>query len=389
MDVLRRADLRELVERDGTWHVSIYMPTHRAAGREHQQDPIRLKNLLSQAENKLLEYDVHRTAMQEILRPAQELLENRKFWQHQSDGLAVFLSDGYSKIYHLPHRFEEMAAVSKSFYVKPILPLLNANGNFYLLAISINQVRLFQASRDSLSEIELQHMPTSMGEALQADDHQKNLGFHTGTDNSGGGERAAIFYGQGVEENKKDDILRYFRYVAEGLSGVIEEEESTPMVVAGVDYLLPLFREASTYRNLLEKGITGSPDRQDVNELHAQAWKIVEPIFIGNRQKALDRFSELHGQKNGLATSDLEEAVKAAVNGRVETLIVPLGVQKWGRYITETDSVEFEREATSENDDLLNFAALHTLLNSGNVYAVPREQFPGQGEIAAIFRYAL
>ena len=81
--------------------------------------------------------------------------------------------------------------------------------------------------------------------------------------------------------------------------------------------------------------------------------------------------------------------MKAAVNGRVETLIVPIGVQKWGRYITETDSVEFEREATQENDDLLNFAAVHTLLNSGNVYVVPREQFPGQGEIAAIFRYAL
>lgn len=388
MDVLRRADLRELVEKDGTWHVSIYMPTHRAAGREQQQDPIRLKNLLSQAENKLLEYNVNRTDAEEMLKPAQELLEDRKFWQHQSDGLAVFLTDGYSKIYHLPHRFEEMAAVSKSFYVKPILPLLNVNGNFYILAISINQVRLFQASRDSLSEIELQNMPTSMGEALQEDDHQKNLGFHTGTDNSGGGERAAIFYGQGVEANKKEDILRYFRYVDEGLSGLVEEE-SAPMVVAGVDYLLPLFREASTYRNILEEGITGSPDRQDVNELHAQAWKIVEPIFIGNQQKALDRFSELHGQNNGLATNDLEEAVKAAVNGRVETLIVPLGVQKWGRYITETDSVEFEGEATSENDDLLNYAAVHTLLNSGNVYAVPREQFSDQGDIAAIYRYAL
>lgn len=388
MDVLRRVDLRELVEREGTWHVSIYMPTHRAAGREQQQDPIRLKNLLTQAENRLLEYNVHRTDAEEMLRPAHELLEDRKFWQYQSDGLAVFLSEGYSKVYHVPHRFEEMAAVSKSFYVKPILPLLNVNGNFYILAISINQVRLFQASRDSMSEIELQNVPTSMGEALQEDDHQKNLGFHTGTDNSGGGERAAIFYGQGVEANKKEDILRYFRYVDQGLDGLLEEE-SAPMVVAGVDYLLPLFREASTYRNLLEEGIAGSPDRQDVNELHAQAWKIVEPIFIGNQQKALDRFSELHGQKNGLATSDLEEAVKAAVNGRVETLIVPLGVQRWGRYITETDSVEFEREATSENDDLLNFAAVHTLLNSGNVYAVPREQFPGEGEIAAIFRYVL
>lgn len=388
MDVLKRTDLKELVENDGKWHVSIYLPTHRAAGREQQQDPIRLKNLLAQAEKKLLEYDVRRPDMEEMLRPAQELLEDRNFWQHQSDGLAVFLSDGYSKIYHLPKRFEEMATVSKSFYVKPILPLLNVNGNFYILAISINQIRLFQASRDNVSEIELENVPTSMGEALQVDDHQKNLGFHTGTDNSGGGERAAIFYGQGVEANKKDDILRYFRYVDEGLSGLLDDE-SAPMVVAGVDYLLPLFREASSYRNIMGEGITGSPDRQDINDLHAQAWKVVEPIFLENQQKALDRFAELHGQGNGLATSDLEEAVKAAVIGRVETLIVPLGVQKWGRYNPETDSVTFDEETTQENDDLFNFAAVHTLLNSGNVYAVPTDQFPDQGEIAAILRYAL
>jgi hypothetical protein len=103
----------------------------------------------------------------------------------------------------------------------------------------------------------------------------------------------------------------------------------------------------------------------------------------------VDRFIELHGQQNGLATSDLESAVKAAVAGRVETLIVPLGVQKQGRYDPETDSVRVESEATPENDDLLNFAAVQTLLNSGNVYAVPADQFPNSGDIAAIFRYAM
>jgi hypothetical protein len=160
-------------------------------------------------------------------------------------------------------------------------------------------------------------------------------------------------------------------------------------LIAGVDYLHPLFRNASTYRNLLEQGIIGNPDRQDVNELHTQAWKLVEPIFMDNQQQALDRFAELHGQQNGLASRDLEPVVRAAVGGRVETLIVPLGVQMWGRYDPETDSVRLDPEPTPWNDDLLNFAAAQTLLNSGNVYAVPQDQIPGQGEIAAIYRYAI
>jgi hypothetical protein len=217
------------------------------------------------------------------------------------------------------------------------------------------------------------------------------LGFQTETQNTvggTGGERPAVFYGQGVEDHKKDDILRYFQKVNDGLTRQFEDE-STPLLIAGVDYLHPLYRNANTYRNILDEGLIGNPDRQDVNELHSQAWKLVEPIFLMNQQQALDRFAELHGQQKGLASSDLEPVVRAAVGGRVETLIVPLGVQRWGRYDPETDSVRLDSEPTPWNQDLLNFAATQTLLNSGNVYAVSQDQLPQRAEIAAVYRYAI
>ena len=100
------------------------------------------------------------------------------------------------------------------------------------------------------------------------------------------------------------------------------------MVVAAVDYLIAIYQQASTYHNLLNQSVVGSPDRKDLKELHASAWKVVKPIFMRNQQQAIDRFNELHGQKNGLATNDLDTAVKAAIGGRVETLLVPLGRQK-------------------------------------------------------------
>lgn len=388
MDILKRSDLQELIETNGEWHVSLYMPTERA-GAEQQQNPIRLKNLMAEAEEKLLGYGVRRPDVEEMLRPAEELLSNREFWQHQSDGLAVFLSDGVSRIYRLPQRFEELVVVGKKFHAQPLLPLFSGNGNFYILALNLNQTRLFLASRDDLSEVEFENMPTSLAESLEGGDLQKNLGFHTSTDNtSGGGERPAIFYGQGVEDDRKEDILRYFQHVEDVLAGA-RDDESAPMVLAGVDYLIPLYREVSKYRNLLDEDIVGSPARQDIKDLHAKAWKLVEPIFMRNQQQAIDRFSELHGQQNGLATSDLDAAVKAAIGGRVETLIVPLGVQKWGRYDPAQDAVLLDPEPTTENEDMVNFAATQTILNSGNVYAVPAEQLPGGGDVAAILRYAI
>ena len=387
MDVLNITDLRELVEHVGKWYVSIYMPTHRT-GRDRQQDPIRLRNLMNEAEKELLEFGVPTSQAHEVRRAEEALLSDREFWQQRGDGLAFFLSDGYSKTFRLPGRFEEQIVVSKSFHVKPLLPLLNGTGIFYILAVSLNRVRLFKASRDTVSEMELIDMPTSMDDALQIEEVQKNLGFRTDTAPPGGGERPAIYYGQGAENDRKDDILQYFHKVDEGLARLLREE-SAPMVIAGVDYLIPLYRSASSYRNLLEQGITGNPDRLEGSELHSQAWKIIEPIMMRNQQQALERFAELLGQQKGLASSDLEQVVRAAAGGRVETLIVPLGMKRWGQYEPEHDTVRVDPGPTPWNTDLLNFAVIQTLINSGNVYAVPQDQLPNQAEIAAIYRYAI
>ena len=85
----------------------------------------------------------------------------------------------------------------------------------------------------------------------------------------------------------------------------------------------------------------------------------------------------------------LERAVKAARYGRVDTLFVPLGIQHWGRVEADGDEVVIENEPRLENEDLLDFAAAQTILNSGMVFAVPPEELPGNGDLAAILRYSI
>ena len=88
-----------------------------------------------------------------------------------------------------------------------------------------------------------------------------------------------------------------------------------------------------------------------------------------------------------MASADLKTVVKAANFGRVETLFVPLGVQRWGHYDTQQNKMILEENPNPGNEDLLDFAATHTLFNSGKVYAVQPENLPGDGELAAIMRY--
>ncbi|HLO15082.1 MAG TPA: hypothetical protein VK206_09645, partial [Anaerolineales bacterium] len=337
MDNLNPTALKSLIAQQGKWCVSLYMPTHRV-GRDQQQDPIRLKNLLAEAETKLLANGVRRPEVQKLMRPAEELLWNSDFWQHQSDGLAIFLTNDFSVIYHLPTEFEELLILHNTFHIKPLLPMLGRVGKFYVLAISLNNVRLFQGTPDTINEIAL-NFPTSMHEALWRDEPEKYLNLHSSSaslNESRGG--TAIFHGHNVADEEKDNILRFFHTVNQGLNTLIEEK-TVPMILAGVDYLLPIYREASTYRNVLEDGITGNPDRENLNELHEQAWKIVKPIFEESQKKAFEKYQQLSGQQSALATNDLSTAVKAAKFGQVETLFVPLGVRIWGRYDSENNKV--------------------------------------------------
>ncbi len=389
MDTLKQADLKQLTETSGEWCVSMYMPLHRF-GREKQQDPIRIKNLVANAEKMLLETGMGKPEVQELLRPVEDLLKDDEFWQHQSDGLAVFLSPDVYRIFRLPSRFDELLVISNNFQIKPLLPLLTNDGKFYVLALSMNEVRLFLGTRDTIEEIDLGDIPTNIQEALWMDDPEKHSDFHTGTGSTGGGGiRQAVFYGHGEKDSEeKTNILRFFQHIDRGLADLLDIKD-IPMVLAGVDYLLPIYHKASTYSALLDKGLEGNPEELRQDELHKLAWELVRPIVRNDQKEAFERFKQLNGQGDELASIDLKTIVRAANFGRIDTLIVPLGVQRWGRYVSPQNQVVLEPNPRAENEDLLDFAARHTLSNSGKVYAVPPEEMPGDGYLAAIMRYAV
>lgn len=387
MSLLSKSELKTLMEQHAQWCVSIFMPAHRA-GVEVQQDPIRLKNLLGHAEERLIESGFRSPEARELLKPAQELLEPAGFWRRQSDGLAIFVSPKVFRTYRLPVDFQELVAVSERFHIKPLLPLFTGDGRFYVLALSQNEVRLLQGTRYSVGQVDLENVPESLAEALKWDDPERRLQWHTRTGTTTDGTRAAIFHGHGVAsaDDPKDYIRRYFRQIDDGVSDLLRDERA-PLVLAGVDYVLPLYREANTYQHLLEEATTGNPEELSAEELHKQAWTILEPYFQRERKEAAAQYQRLAGAESELASNEVQEIVPAAYHGRVEILFAALGFQQWGSFDVHTNSVELRKEAKPGDEDLLDFAAAHTLLNAGTVYAVEAGKVPDGAPLAAVFRY--
>ena len=203
---------------------------------------------------------------------------------------------------------------------------------------------------------------------------------------SGSGSVTIHGQGGGSDESAKNDLLRYFRLVSDGLTEFLQGDR-VPLVLAGVEYLLPIYKEANTYPNLIETVITGNPDLLSADELHKSAWEILGPHFQAAQEEALAYYQQLAGQASERVANTLEKIVPAAFNGRVETLFVAAGVQQWGVFNPVTNKIEFHEQIESGDETLLDLAAVQTYLKGGIVYTVEPEKVPGGTNAAAVLRY--
>ena len=380
MNVLTRNNLKLLMEIHQGPCVSIFMPMHRS-GPETQQDPIRFKNLLREAEERLITQGLPAPEAKELLESAQKLLQGDLFHQHQSDGLGMFLSPEVFRYYLLPFVFKELVIVTDRFHIRPLLPLLSGDGRYYILALSQNKVRLLQGTHYSVNEVSLADVPKNLAETLRDDDSWKELQMHSGI-SGGQGKLSSVTHGSEVDS--KENIKRYFRRIDKGLHELVRDEQ-VPLVLAGVDYLHPIYKEVNTYPHLMEAGVGGNPERLSAKELHAQAWTVVRPYFQKAQQEAVDQYKQFIS--SGRASNRVRKIIPAAYHGRIELLFIVPDFQQWGTFDPSTDEIHLHKKEKTGDEDLLEFAAIQALLNGGTVYVVEAEKMPDTESLAAVFRY--
>ncbi|MEX2639115.1 MAG: hypothetical protein WD266_00415 [Balneolales bacterium] len=380
MDLLSTDELRELVEIRKPQSLSLFMPTHKT-GSGMMQDPIRLKNLLKKAENQLREQGVRH--IDDFLEPLQAKLRNPNFWQYMSEGLAVFHSSEITRFYRLPVVFNEFVTLNERFHIKPLMPVFSSNGPFFILALSQGKVRLLRGTRDTITELELREVPLSLEEFLKLDEYEKSQQFHTETGTAvGGGTRPAMFHGHEDVNERKEQIMRWFREIDHVVTPTLNGD---PLLLYGVEYLHPLYKRANNYTALLDQGVKGNPDNLKPKEIHEKSWSVMEPWFDREKEKDTVRFHELAG--TGKTASSVDDALPAAAHGRVDVLFVPFNSHYWGSYDPELTRVEQAGHQENGAEDLMDLTAAYTVVNSGKVYAVDQEAIPGGGEVAGVFRY--
>jgi hypothetical protein len=358
MSLLSKEDLYQLMDTNDELCLSIYMRTYRA-GKETQQGRIRLKNLLQEAEKKLIERGMRRTEAERFLAPIEELVFDNQFWQNQRDGLAIFLSGTVFHYYFLPLAFDEFMFIGQQFHVKPLVPFLSGDGQFYVLALSQNDVRIFRCSRASVQELEIDSIPHNLTEAMQYDDPQRQLQLHSNTLEGTNIKAAAIFHGQGIgPDDNKNNILRYFRLIDRGLHDLLRDEKA-PLVLMGVDFLLPIYRHANSYAFLTDEAIPGNPEELSAEDIQTLAWPLVEHYFHKAEQEALTYYGPFQG--TGRTIKEITEVVPASYNGQIELVFLAEGEKQWGIYDFAQNSVKIHSEPEPGDDELYDLAIRQTI----------------------------
>ena len=81
----------------------------------------------------------------------------------------------------------------------------------------------------------------------------------------------------------------------------------------------------------------------------------------------------------------------AAHKGPCVSVFMPMhrsgNFQQWGTFDPGTDEVHLHKKEKTDDEDLLEFTAIQTLLNGGNVYGVGAEKMPESDPFATVFRY--
>ncbi len=379
-------DVRSLLNHEGRPCISLYMPTH-PAGVEGRQDPVRLKNLLDSAAEQLAERGMRGGDIRELLAPARGLPNETEWWMHRGRGVALFLAPGRFEAFPLPSEVSEMLMVNERFAIGPLLALLPRE-RYLVLALSQNQVRLMEGDRYGLEVLETPQLSADLEELLSTPAAERVRQTQARTSEGGRpGRQAVIIHGHGgLEDAKKSEIEQHYRRIDAALEPVLRGE-TAPLLLAGVEHLMPIYRRVNSYRHVLQTQLAGNFDRAAPRELHALAWPLMEPHFEEARRNAWGAFHV--SRAGGHASSDVEDILPAAAEGRVGTLFLETGAHCWGTFDEPAGDVVRHGKQQAGDEDLLDLAAALTLRASGEVYAVPGEELAAEVVSQAVVRVEL
>ena len=385
--VLTKERFAELANYKSSCTISLFIPVHPSGVEVNEHfDPTNFKTRLQDVANRLAEKGHDQAFIQNLLEPGFDLVRNNEFWTEMTPGLAVFIAEGFFKYIKMPVAPTEELVIEPTFYVTPLIPVMTSKEYFYLLHISKQGCKLFKADAWGMQRVPVE-LPQSIEEV------KRISGMDATTFRSGSsGKRAAAasqegsYHGVGGgNPSDKDNILVYFEAVDDILWEKVFNKENAPLLLAGVEYEIPIYRSAADYHNVWPQNLSGNRDYQNITELYKDAKEVMQPYFEQRVNRALETY--LNNSANSKTSSIAADVIPASYYSQVSHLFVTKGEHIWGTFDEMSNELVFHDTPDEDGEDLIDNAVVKTLANGGEVFLLDKEKMPADCQIAAIMRF--
>jgi hypothetical protein len=300
--------------------------------------------------------------------------------------LAIFSAEGFFKVVGVHKSFEELAIVADSFHTKPLRHYLQTVDHFHVLGVTLHGIRLFEGNRHSLTEVELtSDTPKTITEALgdELTDKHTTVASYGGA----GGESSPMRHGHGgKKEETEKDTERFFRVVASKIYEQYTKQTGWPLILAALSEHQNLFKKVNKNPLLLSNGIVINPSSVSLEKLASMAWEIMEPEHNSKLEKLVSLFEQ--SKADGKGSDDYKDIAVAAVEGRIDTLIVEADKIIPVRITNIITGNTQKKDLTNPKvDDLLDDMGELVYKMGGQVMVLPPDKMPSDKGLAAIYRY--
>ena len=365
--------------------ISVYLCTTASTSVEsnRQKDFIAYKNKLQQLTASLKERNMDQTQIETILKPGYDLLRNEEFWSNLSHGLAVYMAEGFFKFIRLPLLSRDEVLINSSFYLTPLIPVMTVRDYFYVLVLSKKQAKLYRADAFAMHHVPVQGMPRGVDDVVHSEEKGDQDLFRTESAGAGSG---ANYHGIGTgRPDHKADLAMYFDEVDETLWKEVLNKENVPLLLVGVEYLIPIYKQVAKYKPIWDDAITGSHEHEDITVLYQQVRGKMQPYFEERVARALNVYGNQSATE--LTSSIPDDIIPAAHYGRVSQLFVVKGEHIWGKFDEMNNVLTVHSTQQGDDECLVDKTVIKTLLTGGEVFILPEEKMPAPGKIAALMRY--
>lgn len=361
--------------------ISLYQPTHRHRP-ESRQDLIRFNNLILEIKGSLKQKYPNKD-IQSLMKPFDQLAEDRIFWNHSTDGLAILANENKCIVYRLQRSVEELAVVADSFHIKPLIRTFQSADRYHVLGINRKTFTLYEGNRYGVEEIEIDgDVPQTVEEVLgdQYSQPYLNPGAY------GGAGGTPMFHGHGGRKDEIDkDTERFFRYVDKFILENYSNPMGIPLILAALDEHHGLFRTITNNPYLNPEGIKRDYATLSVEQIREDAWKVIQAYYLDKTRGLVERYNI--ERIKFLGSDDLAQVARSAVENRVDTLMIEADRIIPGKINQETGQLEMGKLESPDIDDILDDLVEMVFRNKGEVVVLPKERMPSITGVAAIYRY--